>query len=289
MKLTIITINYNNISGIKETMESVLSQTSRDFEYIIVDGASSDLSLQAIRDNGIAINDMSDIHGISVSCVSEPDSGIYNAMNKGIRIAKGDYIHFLNSGDWLVNESVVSNVLNELNSLQQGGCDYDIFVGNVISVRPDGKKRYDVNDRNVSLFTFYRSTIQHTSAYIRRSLFERFGLYDETLRIVSDWKWYLEAVGLGDATVGFTDLYVSCFDRTGISSTQLDLDKQERRKVLETLLPQNLLKDYDQYYFDIVQMQRIKHHRPLYRLVWFAERVLFKLDKWRMKHSWKTG
>jgi len=84
-------------------MESVLNQTSKDFEYIVVDGASTDISCQVISDKCLAINGETKINGIFVKCISEVDSGIYNAMNKGIRIAKGEYIQFLNSGDRLAS------------------------------------------------------------------------------------------------------------------------------------------------------------------------------------------
>lgn len=283
IKLTIITINYNNASGLRKTVESVLNQTSKEFEYIIVDGGSTDDSVQTIQQfNDSTIQQF--------QCISEPDSGIYNAMNKGIRMAKGEYVHFLNSGDWLVDEYVVEKMLKELNGLINSGSQPDIFVGNKITVRPDGKVRYGRNDkRPVSALTFYRGTIEHTSAYIRRAMFDKVGMYDESLRIVSDYKWYFDAVLNHNALVAFTDIYVSYFDNTGISSTNLVLDKAERRKVLEQMLPPVILADYDKYSFDIDQIQRLKRYPVIYRLVWFVERVLFKLDKWNGKWwGWKT-
>jgi glycosyltransferase involved in cell wall biosynthesis len=318
MKLTIITINYNNAEGLRKSMESVLNQTSKDFEYIIIDNQSTDGSLEVIQ-----TFELSNFH--TFKSISEPDSGIYNAMNKGIRMAKGDYIHFLNSGDWLIDELVVEKMLSFIENQESRTKNQDsraksqeprtknqesraknletesfsptsgelvwacdILVGDVISIREDGKKRYDKNSKSVSLYTFYRGTIQHTSAYIRRTLFEEYGLYDESLKIVSDWKWYLNAVVLHGATVRFADMFVTCFDRTGISSTQLDLDQAERRKVLEELIPAPILADYDRYSFDIEQMERIRKHRWLYSIFWFVERVYFKLDKWNAKYwSWK--
>jgi hypothetical protein len=98
---------------------------------------------------------------------------------------------------------------------------------------------------------------------------------------VADWKWYLIVAGLNNAYVQFTDNYVTCFDTTGISSTQLELDKIERRKVLEELLPAPILADYDKYYFDILQMQRIKKYPLLFRVFWLIERFLFKIEKWK--------
>jgi glycosyltransferase involved in cell wall biosynthesis len=287
MLLTIITINYNNAAGLCKTVESVVNQTSHDFEYMIVDGASTDGSNELICQ--YANMPMKQ----PFFSISEPDTGIYNAMNKGIRMAKGDYIHFLNSGDWLVDENVVENMLSALTPSPQGDGRgevevVDILVGNVISVRPDGKRRYKQNTKEVSLYTFYRGTIEHTSAYIRRALFEQYGLYDESLKIVSDWKWYLQVAGLRKANVKFTDIYVTCFDTTGISSTNLKLDKAERRQVLEELLPAPILADYDKYSFDIEQMQRLKKYPVVYKMVWFVERLLFKLDKWVLKNrEWK--
>lgn len=268
-KLTIITINYNNALGLQKTLESVFAQTRKDFEYIVVDGASVDGSIETIQQ----FND-STIQRFN--WISEPDTGIYNAMNKGIRMAKGEYVQFLNSGDWLVDENVVRDVLETIPNC-------DIFVGNVVQVNDKGEKRYCKNNKAVTLLTFYRGTIQHTSAFIKRSLFDKYGFYDETLKIVSDWKWYLQVAGLQKADVQFTDRYITYFDMTGISSVNKQLDKEERRKVLEELVPEPLLIDLDNHHFDIDQMERLKRFPLIYKMVWFVERVLFKLEKWRNK------
>ena len=314
MTLTIITINYNNASGLKKTMESVLTQTSKDFEYIVIDGAAPQPPKGGVSDRAVIESYVNSVEGqengymrcsflssasgrrVGGGFFSEPDNGIYHAMNKGIRMAQGEYIHFLNSGDWLVDKHVVEDMLNFLNPLTPSpsprgeglGVRCDVLIGNVIAVRPDGKVRYKKYNPDVSLYTFYRGTIEHTSAYIRRDLFDKYGLYDENLKIVSDWKWYLQVVGLNNASVQFTDRYVTCFDTTGISSTNLRLDKAERRQVLEELLPAAVLADYDKYSLNIDQMQRLKRYPVIYKTVWFMERVLFKLDKWNAKWwGWK--
>ena len=321
MILTIITINYNNASGLQKTMESVLSQTSNDFEYIVIDGGVASLNPpeggtsrpvqqdveviekfiaeKGLKENGFTrCTWLSPFGGVGGGFFSEPDNGIYHAMNKGIRMAKGEYIHFLNSGDWLVDEFVVERMLKELSSFEfrvsgsESGVEatpIDIFVGNKIMVRPDGKVRYGRNDkRPVTAFTFYRGTIEHTSAYIRRAMFDVVGMYDESLRIVSDYKWYFDAVLNHNALVAFTDIYVSYFDNTGISSTNLALDKAERRQVLEQMLPSAVLADYDRYHFAIDQYERLRRYPILYKLVYLTERILFKFDKWNAKYwSWK--
>ena len=322
MILTIITINYNNASGLQKTMESVLSQTSNDFEYIVIDGGVASLNPpeggtsrpvqqdveviekfiaeKGLKENGFTrCTWLSPFGGVGGGFFSEPDNGIYHAMNKGIRMAKGEYIHFLNSGDWLVDEFVVERMLKELSSFEfrvsgsESGVEatpIDIFVGNKIMVRPDGKVRYGRNDkRPVTAFTFYRGTIEHTSAYIRRAMFDVVGMYDESLRIVSDYKWYFDAVLNHNALVAFTDIYVSYFDNTGISSTNLALDKAERRQVLEQMLPYAVLADYDRYHFAIDQHERLRRYPILYKLVYLTERILFKFDKWNAKYwSWKN-
>ena len=312
-RLTIITINYNNASGLQKTMESVLNQTSKEFEYIIVDGTpqppNGGVSDSAVIESFVKSVEGQEIGftlctwlspegGVGGGFFSEPDNGIYHAMNKGIRMAKGDYIHFLNSGDWLVDEFVVERMLKELSGFgfrvsgSESGDEarpIDIFVGNKITVRPDGKVRYGHNDkRPVTAFTFYRGTIEHTSAYIRRAMFDVVGMYDESLRIVSDYKWYFDAVLNHNALVAFTDIYVSYFDNTGISSTNLVLDKAERRQVLEQMLPPAVLADYDRYHFAIDQHERLRRYPLLYKLVYLTERILFKFDKWNAKYwGWK--
>ena len=99
--MLIITINYNDAAGLKKTIDSVINQTYTEFEYIIIDGGSSDSSLQIIKENANQIN----------YWVSETDKGIYNAMNKGIEAAKGEYLLFLNSGDYLLDSLVLKKVI----------------------------------------------------------------------------------------------------------------------------------------------------------------------------------
>ena len=283
MKLSIITINYNNLLGLIKTVTSVLNQKSNDFEYIIIDGGSEDGSGDYIK----SID--SSEKQFTFKYLSEADSGIYNAMNKGIKMAKGEYVHFLNSGDWLVDDEVVVNMLKELNVLIHKGTKPDVFVGNKISIRPNGKLfKGKTNNSIVSSYTFYRATIDHTSAYIRRSMFDTVGYYDEGLKIVSDWKWYMEAHIKYNAIFRFSDIYVSYFDTTGISSMNLKLDKEERRKVLEQVFHPSILCDYDKYTEAIDQMERIKNYPIIYSMFYFVERVLFKLEKWNIKYlRWK--
>ncbi|WP_035362250.1 glycosyltransferase family 2 protein [Dyadobacter alkalitolerans] len=263
MKLSIITINYNNAEGLQKTIESVVNQTSQDFEYIIIDGGSTDGSVEVI-------------HKYQDKCaywISEPDRGIYHAMNKGIMQAKGEYCQFVNSGDYLQDSDVTERML-----LNMPDCSF--IYGNrlrQINGRTEIERSYA--GRQITLLDMYRSTFFHATAYIKRSLFEKYGLYDESFRIVSDWKFFLIAIGLNDEKVIYKDINVVWFDSTGISSTNLELDKLERRAVLAKVLPQSILSDYQSFAREGVIFRRLKQNR----MIWFAiinlYRVVFRIDK----------
>ncbi len=263
MKLSIITINKNNASGLRRTIESVVNQTFPDIEYIIIDGASLDGSLDVIKEYKDKITWWS----------SEPDFGIYNAMNKGIKKATGDYCQFLNSGDWLIDK-------NSTKKMMQEKSDYSIIYGNKIKVFSNGKKLYNKEIITDSFMTFYKGTINHASAYIKRTLFEKYGLYDENLKIVSDWKFYLVTIGLNNESVLYKDVDLVYFKMNGISNNNMELLWKERKCVLNQLVPVNILNDYDKYANNINQLNRLNRYLLTRKIVWFIERLLFKLEKW---------
>lgn len=284
MRLSIITITYNNLVGLRKTADSVLEQTMGDFEWVIIDGASTDGTkeyLDAMAANNVADN-LPTYKLANLQIVSERDTGIYNAMNKGIRLAKGEYIQILNAGDCFAAADVTERMLNALTEqTERAGQPIDILYGNMLKVDGKGKLIGKSGYTEYSLRQFYSSTLNHDCAYIRRALFDddHYGLYDESLRIVSDWKWYLQAIGLGKVRPVYADIDVTIFDGGGISETNLPLRAQERRLVLEEVLPPAVLWDYDHHAFDMEQMNRLRRHH-LYPLVYFMERVLFKLEKW---------
>ena len=273
MHLSLVTINRNNAAGLEKTLQSVVSQTFKDFEYIIVDGASSDGSVEVIKKY--------EPQFLHLKWVSEPDSGIYNAMNKGIRMSSGDYIQILNSADCLAAPDVTERMLAALEKAGQPS----ILYGNMVKCFPDGKKVVDQSfaGQEITMRGMFSGTLNHDPAYICRDLFEKYGYYDETLKIVSDWKWYLQAIVFGTEQPQYVDIDVTLFDMMGISETNLDLSKTERKKVLETMLPKAILADYEQYNFPIDQIERLQRHSWAYRMVWFLERCLFKVERWKNK------
>ena len=270
MILSIITINRNNATGLENTLQSVTSQTCKEYEHIIVDGASTDGSVSIIKS-------YAGEQGNRVKWVSEPDKGIYNAMNKGIATAEGEYIQILNSGDRLASEDVLEKVYGVLS----GNDSPNILYGNMLKLMPDGKL---VNDKgfaggDLTLLDFYIGTMNHSSAFIRKSLFEKYGPYDESLNIVSDWKWFLQAIVFGGEEPVYTDLDVTLFDMGGISETNRELARQERAGVLEKMIPEPVLADYRRWTPAIQQMRRIERYPWAKKLVWFLDRVLFKWEK----------
>jgi len=274
--LSIITINRNNAEGLEKTIQSVSKQVYCDFEYIIVDGSSSDNSTAIIKKHEGTFLDR-------IKWISEPDAGIYNAMNKGISMASGEYVQFLNSGDCLASADVTEKMIS---ALEQKGFP-NILYGNMLKELRSGQLMRDrcFAGQDISFLGFYTGTLNHSPTYIKRNLFEKYGMYDETLKIVSDWKWYLQAIILGGEKPAYADIYVTLFDMNGISETNKELEKAERKQVLSELIPASILADYDQWAFQIEQIKRLKRYPWSYKIVWLIERCLFKLEKWSVKRK----
>lgn len=287
MKLSIITINYNNAEGLRRTLASVAAQSYKQIEHIIVDGGSTDESVAIIREYELAnrscrdnfIKKRNPFFQHSIIWSSEPDNGIYNAINKGIRKATGAYVQILNSGDLLISDDIIERMMMILEDRNYP----ELLYGNAVDVNEGKKLSSHGPGIEYSLWQLYKGTYPHDSTFFRRDMFsnERYGLYDESLKIVSDWKWYLQAIGLGDIKPEYVDIDVTLFDVTGISSTNKELDAKERRHVIESILPPAILTDLDNYEFLITQYKRLKRHH-LWSIVYFVERTLFKLEKWKI-------
>lgn len=229
-KVSIITISYNNAKGLKETIESVVMQDFDDYEYIVIDGGSSD-------DSKNILNHYSDHIAY---WVSEPDNGVYHAMNKGIAAAKGEYLHFLNSGDKYAAKDILSKLFSQ---------EYAEPLVRTVQVCDYGARQVDWNnlgDREVTLYDMYTNTMLHQATFIHRNLFDKYGLYDENLKIVSDWKFFLKAIVGGEKTI-FVNIRSVIFEMNGISTTKSygELHLEEREKVLQELMPPNTIPDYE--------------------------------------------
>jgi glycosyltransferase involved in cell wall biosynthesis len=231
MKLSIITINLNNAIGLQKTIESVVSQTFTNFEYIVIDGGSTDKSVDIIRQYANKI----------VYWVSEPDKGIYNAMNKGILKASGEYCLFLNSGDWLYNEKILDQVFC-INFHE------DIVYCDLKTVNNDEIVGEFTYPDKLTFDYFFLGSIGHPGAFIKRQLFDSY-LYNEQNEIVSDWEFFMIMFGKCNATYKHLPFFLSCFDLTGISSQEKNWKKAEEERI------SILKKEFSFFYDDYVLLQ----------------------------------
>lgn len=180
-KLSIITVTYNAEKILRDTLESVLLQTYNDYEYIFVDGHSNDKTCNIIEDYLKIFKE----RGISTTYISEPDQGIYDAMNKGVALAKGDWIYFLNAGDSLVENDVLEKVSVELKE------ENDIVYGGTIYYREDGSVAYTGRGEDVSVMPRHMPFCVQAS-FIKTAIQNRYK-YDIKCRISADYNFFLEA------------------------------------------------------------------------------------------------
>ncbi|MDW8849245.1 glycosyltransferase family 2 protein [Flavobacterium sp. MMLR14_040] len=197
--LSIITINYNNLEGLKKTVQSILNQTWQEFEYIIIDGGSTDGSAAFIESK----NDQIDYW------ISEKDSGIYNAMNKGIKKASGEYLLFLNSGDHLF-DNIVLEKYNKLLVKK----DLIFFNLNFVKDKSSWINKYP-EFLNFSFFIV--DTLPHPSTFIKKDLFKTTD-YDENFKIISDWKFFMESICQDNCSYIWIDETLTTFYTDGLSS-----------------------------------------------------------------------
>ena len=217
-KLSIITINYNNFEGLKRTVESVVNQNWQEFEYLVIDGGSADNSAAYIESQSEHID----------YWVSELDQGVYYAMNKGIKVATGEYLLFLNSGDILNNDNVLFSLKKAL------GLDIDIVYGDLWIVGEQGKgfrNRYpDFID-----FPFLKQTsLGHASTFIKKELFYTYGLYRTDLKIISDWAFFVKVLCIHKVSHFKVDHIIATFYEGGVSTSKVYHKQhiEERKKVL---------------------------------------------------------
>lgn len=275
MTISIVTINWNNNKGLQRTLASIAAQTYSDFECVVIDGASTDGSTDTIKQYE---NDP------RFHCTSEPDKGIYNAMNKGIRKAQGQYVVMINSGDWLMADNVLARMAEALAKHNYPA----ILYGTTTNIWPDGKtQKNPPQDTRYTMLSFYRGTLDHVGTLIKRSLFEEYGYYDESKKIVSDWSWFLNVVVFGGIQPIHVDIDTVYFDMTGISENNgknRSIIQNEKRSVLAKTLPPLVLTDYDHCIDDIIFMKRLHRHPWAFKFVRLIERGLFKIEKWKLRN-----
>lgn len=252
-QLSIITINLNNANGLEKTIQSITHQILNDFEYILIDGGSKDGSIDVIKKYEDAITHW----------LSEPDTGIYNAMNKGIKKASGEYCLFLNSGDCFFDN-------NALAGFAEAGLYRDIIYGNC-AFQLHKNVKIQKFPAELTFYWLFSQYLPHSSTLIRRTLFKRIGLYNEGLKIVSDWEFFLLAIGKYNASTCYVDKVISTVEGGGLSSAfeYRELVENERMKVMQDHFPY--------IYPDYIRLHNYKQNSLFKRFI----RIIRKFTGWR--------
>lgn len=257
MKLSIITINYNNAEGLEKTIRSIVSQNRNDFEYIVIDGNSTDNSKEIIEKYSDQID----------YWISEPDSGIYNAMNKGIRQAKGEYLLFINSGDCLKDDISMSLIIEKLTGI-------DIIYFNLIVHYSATNIVVKTYPSSVDLEYFITKTLPHPASFIRKQLFDKYGMYDETMKICSDWAFFLDMIVNKKCSYKHIDDTFSIFFFDGLSSNPENIELIRREK------EQYLIKKYRicRGLYSKRALQKIQNTKNYF---WFKNKIEYLLEMFK--------
>ena len=213
MKISVITVCFQAEENIAKTIESVKRQTYEDIEYIIVDGNSHDRTLTVIRET---------LGDHSAKILSEPDRGIYDAMNKGVGLAGGDYIHFLNAGDTYHDDQVIESTVTWI---EKTGAD--IVYGDIEYLYPDGSRERRNYDGKCGRQIYYLTgdCINHQAMFVKRQLFAA-DLFDISLKICADRDWMMKKSRAG-AVLQAMGFPVCVYSYDGVSVLQKDVYKKE--------------------------------------------------------------
>ena len=268
MKLSIITINRNNAEGLRKTLDSVIAQTYKEFEYIVIDGASTDNSVDVIRASALQAE------GLTFKWISEKDTGIYNAMNKGLKKAKGEYTLMLNSGDYLVDEHVIERIMPELDGT-------DIVQGNNIEEQAGVVYRnrgYGKSD--IDLFDIMKGHFLHQSSFCRRDLFERYGYFDESYKMSADTKFFMTCLGQNDASFKYVDIDVANYDMSGISAEMNGPWAKCHQEELERIHKEVFSERMYAFMFENDKKVRLYNDLHAHKWIWNMTMVIAHLHIW---------
>lgn len=256
MKISVITINYNNASELAYTLSSVANQDDENFEQIVVDGGSTDGSIDVIIEYAKRIKNL--------AWVSAKDRGIFDAMNKGVSLSSGEYLLFLNSGDSFAS----STIIRQLNQLS---FEEDVVIGkqnqmlNHSILACDKGLRY----QRMGLFNYYMYGLPHQATLTKHTLFEN-NKYDISLKINADWKFYFEALIMNGASWKCIDLTIANFDISGVSASNPSLLWKEREEVFRSIVPKSIADDYlsfcPRYYYEVYRVKWLLQHPIVYRI-----------------------
>lgn len=273
MKLSIITINFNNAIGLQKTINSIADQTYCEYEHVIIDGDSADESVAIIQkyDYEQRSNAMRTATPV-IRWTSQPDKGIYNAMNKGVRMAQGEYVLMLNSGDYFVDNHVLEKILPLLDGT-------DIVQGNIVEEH-DGKicANQGYGSSEITIIDIMRGNFLHQASFCRRDLFERYGYFDESYSIEADKKFFMICLGIHNASFKYVNVNVANFDRTGISSVTsgpwYQKHEEERKRVLHELFSPRIVTYIEESEKKVRKYDNLCHNRLSRGIVNCLEKII---------------
>ena len=259
MKVSIITINYNNAAGLEKTINSVISNDLYNIEYFVIDGNSTDGSVDVIKKYESKIN----------FWISESDSGIYSAMNKGIRQATGQYILFVNSGDVIKEDCDLQSIISQITG--EDIVYFDMEIADSLS-KTIYIKQYPSNP---DFKYFAEDTLPHTASFIKKELLVIYGYYSEEKKITSDWAFFMDAVCLVDCTYKHINSCFSTFYIDGISSNasnkQLLIDERNEHIAHSYPLYNTLYRDWIEKKQELYKLKTsisVKYLKKLGLLKW---------------------
>ena len=219
---TIVTVCKNAVDTIEKTIQSIADQSYPHIEYLIIDGQSSDGTLELITKYDSHISRV----------VSEKDDGIYDAMNKGVQNMHGDYVLFVNADDYLFNETVISRVANAIHRSPSA----DVFFGDVIIYHTDTGKASLWNPGKRDTLSMYMGAFPHQATFYQKDAFEKNGMFDTSFQIAGDYDWAVRGFVRNKLVFQKINILVSVFARGGIStldSFQIT-NRREKQRVVDT-------------------------------------------------------
>lgn len=217
MKVSIITVCKNAQDTIEQTIKSVISQTYSNIEYLIIDGESTDKTLDIVRKYKNRID----------TVISEPDGGLYYAMNKGIKKSTGDIIYFLNSGDLLFDKGVITKVVKVFKETNA-----DIIYGDMALFNSSNPEKLIIRHQDqVNNSFLVHDTIYHQSIFTKRYIFQKYGKFDTKYKLSADYEWILRSFIKNKISFHYTSQIITKFLRGGLSSNEIQSFK-ERVKIL---------------------------------------------------------
>ncbi len=203
MKISIITVCRNAQDTIEETIKSVLMQTYNDIDYIIIDGKSTDYTLHLLQKYQSKIS----------TIVSEKDKGIYDAMNKGIEKAKGEIIHFLNSGDTLYNKNIISHIVQVFKNEER-----DIVYGDVVLIDPSSPNKKLLKCHKYADDAYLTSeNVCHQGIFTKKQVFTKYGGFNTKYKLAADFDWFLRSLFKYKIDSYYTDKIIANFLLGGVS------------------------------------------------------------------------